>query len=551
MNPIPFSRKYLLLLMLGWPLATSAQLRILEPDLPNTILVRNVVLVNQEGQPEDVTVNIFIRDGILEVVTEDDIALDTAELALDAGQGILVGKLKSGERPSFLILDGDPREDFQVLLDTATHARFAMNDGTIVRNRLPNAVDSGDTPKRSGWLAYTPPPMAIPMSYADTTKWNRWETRPVSGIFLAGLALDRQNWQSQDSASEAQVGDLKEFDGGEIRGFRVGVVGTLNFTQPWVYTIFAATNAFDEGFDTDEDDDWEFLDWRLDVPTFAGTTLSIGKQKEPISMERLMGLIYDPMQERSTVSDALLPARNVGIMLSGTGFDQRMTWAGGVFNDWIDTGDSPGDSATQYIGRVTWLPLITEDESNLLHLGLGMRYSNAKEGAFVATEPEFNQSPLFVDTGFFEPDSVLIYDFEASWRRGPFWLAGEYLLSDSDDPKLNNPDVSGYHVTASWVLTGETRDYNRKSGIFNPLSVTRSVYQNGSGTVEASARWSELDATDGLLDGGELEVFSLGLNWWLTPFFGVSFNHRWITLDHLGVTGDSRGFNSRIVLLLE
>jgi phosphate-selective porin OprO/OprP len=77
------------------------------------------------------------------------------------------------------------------------------------------------------------------------------------------------------------------------------------------------------------------------------------------------------------------------------------------------------------------------------------------------------------------------------------------------------------------------------------------VYQGGRGSWEVAARWSELDATDGLVDGGELEILSLGLNWWLTPFFSVNFNYRWITLDRFGVTGDSSGFNSRIVLLLE
>jgi phosphate-selective porin OprO/OprP len=391
----------------------------------------------------------------------------------------------------------------------------------------------------------------MPTAYRDTSKWNRWEAKYISGIFVSGLVLDRQNWQGQDDDSEFQVGDLRDFEGGEIRGFRAGVVGTLNFPQPWVYTIFGATNAFDKGFDSEEDDDWIFFDWRLDIPTFAGTTLSVGKQKEPISLERATGLIYLSMQERSAVSDALLPSRNVGLTLSGAGFDQRMTWAGGVFNDWLDTGDSPGDSATQVIGRVTWLPWMSPDESNLVHLGFGMRHTNAKEGLRGLTEPEFNQSPNFVDTGLFEADSSLIYNLEASWRRGPFWVHGEYVLNDVDAPDVEDPDFSGYHVTASWALTGEMRDYNRKSGIFNALPIARSVYQGGRGAWEIAARWSEIDLTDGLIEGGEMEILSLGLNWWLSPIFNVNLNYRWITLDRKGVEGDSHGLNGRVTLLLE
>jgi phosphate-selective porin OprO/OprP len=517
---------------------------------PETVLIRNVTLINQQGQTEDVIVNILIRENKLDVVTKEEIPTDTAELALDAQQGILLGELNLGQPPSFLILDGDPRDDVHIVLDTATHARFAMKKGVIVRNRLPRALDSDEKPKRSGWLAYTAPPLVLPTSYQDTTKWNSWDTRYTSGIFLAALALDRQRWQSQDSASENQVGDLDDFNYGEIRDLRFGAVGTLNLTQPWVYTVFAATNAFDKGFDAEEDDDLTFFDWRLDIPTFAGTTLSLGKQKEPISMERSMSLIYLPMQERSAVADAMLPSRNVGIVLSGTGFNQRMTWAGGVFNDWVDTGGSWHDNATEYTGRVTWLPWTSEDESNLVHLGFGFQYTNAKEGLLYVAEPEFNQAPHFLDTGVFDADSSLTYNLEASWRKGPFWLLSQYVFNDVDAPELGSPDFTGYYVTASWALTGEMRGYNRKSGIFNALPISKSVYQGGWGAWEVAARWSDTDLTDGLVDGGDMQILSLGLNWWLSPFFNVNVNYRWITLDRFGVEGQTDGFTSRVVLLL-
>lgn len=528
-----------------------AQDRAASPIQPKTVLVRNVMLINQEGIAEDVIVNILIRDKKLDVVTKDEIPADTVELALDAQQGILLGKLNLGHPPSFLILDGDPRDNFQVLLDTATYTRFAIKDGEIVLNQLSRVLDIDETPKRSGWLAYTPPPLALSTSYQDTSKWNRWETRYISGIFAAVLLLDRQKWLSQDTASESQVGDLDDFGGGEIRGLRFGVVGTLNFPQPWVYTVFAATNAFEKGFDTEEDDSLTLFDLRLDIPTFAGTTVSVGKQKEPISITRIMSLIYLPMQERSAMSDAFMPSRNVGILLSGSGFEQRMTWAGGVFNDWLNTEDSLDDNATQYIGRVTWLPWTSNDESNLLHLGFGLRYTDAKEGVRFRTEPEFNKAPVFVDTGLLKADSAMTYNFEASWRKGPFWLLGEYVLNDVDASELGSLDFTGYFVTGSWALTGEMRGYNRKSGIFNPLPVAKSVYQGGWGAWEVAARWSDIDLTDGFVDGGEMQILSLGLNWWLSPVFNVSFNYRNISLDRFGIKGQSDGFLIRVVLILE
>ncbi len=95
------------------------------------------------------------------------------------------------------------------------------------------------------------------------------------------------------------------------------------------------------------------------------------------------------------------------------------------------------------------------------------------------------------------------------------------------------------------------RGYNRKSGIFNPLPVAKSVYQGGWGALEVAARWSDTDLTDEGIDGGDMQILSLGFNWWLSPVFSFNFNYRWVTLDRFGVEGGSNGFNSRVVLMLE
>jgi phosphate-selective porin OprO/OprP len=397
--------------------------------------------------------------------------------------------------------------------------------------------------------------MALPLSYQDTTKWNRWETKYLSGIFLAGVVLDNQQWLDQSSGSQQQVGDLKLLEGGEIRGLRVGAIGTINFDKPWVYTIFGATNAFDKGFEIEQQDSFAFFDYRLDIPLFDKVNLSVGKQKEPISMERIMSMAQIPMQERTSVSDALMPSRNLGVVLSGTALDERMTWAGGLFNDWLDTGSSFSDSASQVIGRVTWLPFISEDESNLLHLGIGVRYTNAEEGLRYRTGPEFNKAPDFVDTSVdgtpFAANSAMLYNLEASWRKGPYWLAAEYVSNDVDAPALGDPDFDGYHVTASWIVTGEMRQYRKKNGIFGPVPVAKSVNQGGWGAWEVALRYSDLDLTDGLIDGGEMDILSLGFHWWLTPTFNFNMNYRYITLDRFGIEGTSSGIMTRVLLLME
>ena len=521
-----------------------------------TILLRNVFLIDRKGAEETVHVNILLKNGLLDIITEDLIPLDQADQAYDANGGFVMGRLDLGQAASFLILTGDPRENVELLLDTKQYTSFAIRRGEVLKNTYSDVTVEADeivTRASRGWSAYAAPPIAVPLNYFDETRWNKYEGKWVSGLFGAALLLDRQYWTDQDSNSKLQVGDVDVFDGGEIRGLRVGGVGTLNFDSPWVWTVFAATHAFDLGFDSSESDELSLFDLRLDIPLWENVSFSIGKQKEPISMERIMSLVNLPMQERAAGLDAMLPSRNVGMVVSGTLFGERVTLAGGLFNNWLDK-DQPAsfrDNATQYVGRLTWLPYLSENENVLLHLGVGLRVSDAKEAVTGSTRPEFNQAPDYLFTGPLQAEDITTYQAEVSLRNGPFWLHGEYVRSRFDSASHADPSFSGYHVTGSWILTGEMRAYNRRVGIFNRVPIARTVNQNGWGAVELSGRFSHTDLTDSLIDGGEMDIWSLGVTWWLTPFMSAGVDYRYITLDRLGVEGHSSGVTSRIVLLLE
>jgi phosphate-selective porin OprO/OprP len=151
---------------------------------PEIILIRNVRLVEREGQAEEEVVSILIKGDKLDVVTKDEIPAEQATHVFDAQQGVLLGKLHIGEPASFLILEEDPREKVEVLLDTKSYTRFAIYEGVILENSLPDSTAPEPRPRKAGWRAYTPPPMALPLSYLDEAKWNKWEGKYVSGIFL-------------------------------------------------------------------------------------------------------------------------------------------------------------------------------------------------------------------------------------------------------------------------------------------------------------------------------------------------------------------------------
>lgn len=519
----------------------------------NKVLIRNLRLIDRVGETEDQSVSILIQDEELYLVTKDEIELDSGMVGYDAQNGMVLGNLVIGKPANFLIVKEDPREDIEVLLDTKTYVVFAIREGTIIRNelRMLNFPEPEQNKKKLGWIAYTPPPMALPISYTDKSKWNRWDTEYMSGIFIAAIAIDRQRWVAQDEKSEEQVGDLKDYEGGEIRAFRFGIAGTFNFKIPLIYTFIIATHAFDKGYNTKESDDFSFLDYRLDIPFTQQIALSIGKQKEPISMERLLLGTQLPMQERPAAIDAFFTFRNVGITLNGTALNQHMSWAIGAFNDWFDDSQTFNESSSQIIGRVTGVINLTEDESHLLHFGWGTRYSNGKEEINYNPTPEFNQSPIFVETGNLEFDNSYTHDLEISWRRGPYWLSSEILLNNLDAPNLNNPSFNGYHISGSWILTGEMRSYNKRNGTFGNIPVSRSVKQGGIGAFDLTARYSYLNLNSGMVQGGKIGIISLGLNWWPTPVFGVNINYRHIILDRFDTNGSSDGIMGRVILMLE
>ena len=516
---------------------------------PHNIIIENVYIASENA--EEIPINLLIRDNKLELLTKDDIPIPDGFVALDANGGYLVGNLVLGESSSFMILDTDPRGDFEALLNHKSHSTFVVHNGELRRNRLQYARDMFEAKTDTArWHAYIPPPVALPTHY-EGEPWNHWTTKNTSNIFFSALAVDRQYWLTQNDDSVQQVGDLGQFEGGEVRDWRFGLLGILNyFERPWGYNVVVATNAFDERFVVENQDEFRFIDYSLDIPIGEDARLSIGKQKEPISMERLMTLINLPIQERSSAANALLSSRNFGIHLSGNALDRRMSWAAGVFNDFIDASVSLDEGATAVVGRVTWLPFVSVDQSNLVHIALAARHEDGNQGYVYRTSPEFNMAPLFVDTGTGDANKIRQYNLEASWRRGPFWLSGEYLGTHVDSPTLGPLDFSGYNITGSWIISGEMRDYRAKSGTFGPVPVSRSVYKNGWGALELASRWSSIDLTDGPVQGGEMDIFSLGLTWWLSSIFNVSLNYRYIMDDKDSLQGQASGLNARLLLKL-
>lgn len=515
------------------------------------IMIHNVTVIDQSKATEDMVVNILIKQKKLQLVTQDKISVTEADISFDAKGGFIFGALEVGSLAAFIILDQDPRTNADVLLDTKSFAVFAVSKGEVVLNKLIR-IDVDAQEQIRGWQSYAPPAVALPLSYQNKRKWNVFRTKPITGVFGGAILMENTRWLSQDNINEEQVGDLSQFEGGSVRGFRAGVGGTFNFKKPWTYVFTFGTRAFERGFEQGDLSEFVLYDYRVSIP-IGSATLSLGKTKETISMSRLSAMIYEPaQQERASVADGLLPARNIGIVINNSFLKERMTWSAGVFNNWIEVEQSFSENPTVFTGRITALPLVSEDESNLLHLGIAGRYSNAAGGVRYKAKTEIFSGPVSVDTDpIDDAASTFHYGLELAWRKGPFILMSEYIQSNVSSTTFNSPSFKGYNVVASYVLSGEMREYNKRSGLVKRVKVANEVKSGGWGTWEVYSRWSSIDLTDQNVYGGVMNTLSLGLNWWPLSSIQANVNYRYSTLDRFGEQGFNHGLVTRLSFMLE
>ena len=219
-----------------------------------------------------------------------------------------------------------------------------------------------------------------------------------------------------------------------------------------------------------------------------------------------------------------------------------MTASAGVFNDGLFNGDSLSESGTDFTARVTGLPLDLPEANRFLHLGASFRYAGAEKDTLrYRARPESNVSDYYVDSGNLTGDHAWHLGLEMLWNEGPISLLAEYNQAWVDAAASGDPEFSGYYITGSWVLTGETRPYDRTVGY------ARRVMPTGRwGAPELVARFSHEDLDDDVVRGGSFDKTYIGMNWWATRRwkFGIGWGRT--RLDRFGTTGVTNSVLTRL-----
>ncbi len=333
-------------------------------------------------------------------------------------------------------------------------------------------------------------------------------------------------WFAQDDPSLAQVGEQE--DTPELRAGRIGATVRQ---KDWLKLELYVTLDHQE-LRTREDKRLELYDLQLRVP-LGPVKMQIGKQKEPFGYENVGLGIMLPHQERILVPffDA---TRNIGVQFFGQLAHGRMTWGAGVFNDWLETDYSREENQTVYSGRVSGLAWTSADNRDYLHLGLGLRRRghDGDDIMRLSGRPESNVADKFTDTGDFTADHANMLSLEGLFSRGPFSILAERMEARLDGPESGDPRFWGAYIAGSWILTGESRPYNRVGGFTGFITPKRRL-----GAVELVAKYSRIDLTDGPIDGGVLSKWHFGVNWWASAQWKIGLSYGLADLDKAGTRG--------------
>ena len=340
-------------------------------------------------------------------------------------------------------------------------------------------------------------------------------------------------WFAQDDNGIGQVGVQDNTP--ELRAGRVGVSVR---SKKGLKLEFYLTADYQEAR-TREDAYIQIYDLQLRIP-LGPVKVQIGKQKEPFGYE-LVGLsVLLPHQER-----ILLPfyvSRNTGVQFSGQLAHGRMAWAAGWFNDWLQADVSRKENATNYVGRVTGLAWTSPDTRDYLHLGLGLRRVGNDQGTMrFKGRPESNVADNFTDTGDFPADHANTLSLEGLVSRGPFSVLAERMESRVDAPESGDPRFWGAYVAGSWILTGESRPYVRAGGFAGGITPKRRF-----GAVELVAKYSRVDLTDGPIEGGVLDKWHFGVNWWASAQWKLGLSYGYADLYKGGIHGKTDMVLARI-----
>lgn len=303
-------------------------------------------------------------------------------------------------------------------------------------------------------------------------------------------------------------GDESNLDSGtELRRARFGIGGTLY--KVWGFQL---TPDFGQGSAS-------VTDAYINYKGFENNKITVGNHHAPFAMELADSSKYMTFIERSIGSELIQGSSGPGNRRMGiSSFHNGDNWTlqYGVFGRSVNGNDGTDDDRVTYTGRVSYAPI--HDKTHALHFGAGYAYQDFDTdglGVRFRTRNGSHTGPRWIDSTV-TADGAEFATLDVAYVNGPFSIQAEYDRAMVDATSGGDVDVDSYFVQADWFITGESRNYKAKKGHFSAVTPKSIVGQGGYGAWQVGARFASADMNDGAHVGGELDVLTLGLNWYAT-----------------------------------
>lgn len=284
-------------------------------------------------------------------------------------------------------------------------------------------------------------------------------------------------------------------------------------------------------------------------------TLTVGKFKPPVGLERLQSAADNRFIERALPTD-LVPNRDIGVQIAGDWEGGRIDYAVGVFNGVADgtssdnnpTPDLGSDGKGDVAARVFLRPFLLSGNPALTGFGLGVAgtYVHATGGpgnTLLASYKSPGQQSFFsyrsnstatqtqpaLNSGTYAHGERLRLAPQLYYTVGPFGLLGEYTRVRQGVARIEGVAThsalltsSAWQAQLSWLVTGEKESFG---GIVpnTPFHLAGP----GWGALELVARAQELIVDTRAFAGGSnsfanpatgaerARAVGLGVNWYL------------------------------------
>ncbi len=364
-------------------------------------------------------------------------------------------------------------------------------------------------------------------------------------LFIDGAYVFFDPTDTVDDAS-AGSGDIAKYQT-IIRNARLGAEGVMY--EDWGWRIEADFRDAEIRF---RGSYIEYLGW-------GPLRASFGNIKEPVGMEWMTTRRRNTFIERASPLDAYKPSWNIGARMEYQGSAYHLM--GGVFggNDVIR--DRRITDGFALAGRATVAPYL--EGRNYLHLGVGASHRQNAYRERADAPRQYQDVRLRTRLGTRAVDGRFIgredisgvenygtYAVEGALGLGPVALQGEVLgVTANRQEDLEQVNLWGWYAQVSWFLTGEARTYRPGRGNFGAVIPTRNFRPGfGPGAIELAARYAFVDSIDRtddeiIYDGGTMDHFTLGLNWYLTREVRIMAN--FIYLDARRATPQGPGLGGK------